>query len=91
MRHDTNTLTIRNHLIFALVMRRKKLAIRCLEMILDKKIKDIEYIESEKTAEVSAATHGIRLDVYCENEDSIYNIEMQAYQMEGLLKRIRYY
>jgi hypothetical protein len=27
------------------VMRRKKLAIRCLEMILDKKIKDIEYIE----------------------------------------------
>jgi len=83
--------TIKNHLIFALVMRRKKLAIRCLELILQKKIRDIVYIESEKTAEVSAQTHGIRLDVYCENEDAIYNIEMQAYQMEELPKRIRYY
>ena len=64
MRYDTNTLTIRNHLIFALVMRRKKLAIRCLELILNKKILDIKYIESEKTAELSALTHGIRLDVY---------------------------
>lgn len=91
MSYDMSKLTIKNHVIFSLVMRRKKIAIRCLELILNKKIRDIVYIDSEKTAEVSAQTRGIRLDVYCENEDSIYNIEMQAYQMEALPKRIRYY
>ena len=88
---DINTITIRNHIVFALVMRRKKLAIKCLERILNKKIADLQYIESEKTVEVSAQVHGVRLDVYCENEESVYNIELQAYQTEDIPKRSRYY
>ncbi|MBR6173282.1 MAG: Rpn family recombination-promoting nuclease/putative transposase [Eubacterium sp.] len=82
-------LTIRNHMIFSLVMRRENLARKCLERILGKKIR--KHIETEKTEEIAAGTHGIRLDVYCENEEAVYNIEMQAYQMEDLPKRSRYY
>ena len=88
---DINTLTIRNHVIFGLVMRRKHLAQMCLERILGKKISNIEYIESEKVEEVSAETHGIRMDVYCENEKEVYNIEMQAYRVTDIPKRSRYY
>ena len=84
-------LTIRNHIIFSLVMRRENLAKKCLERILGKKIRKLSYIEAEKTEEIAAGTHGIRLDVYCENEEAVYNIEMQAYHMEDLPKRSRYY
>ncbi|MCR4839682.1 MAG: hypothetical protein K5897_12235, partial [Eubacterium sp.] len=68
---DVNQLTIRNHVIFGLVMRRKNLAKKCIERILGKQIREIEYIEPEKTEEVSADVHGIRLDVYCENEEAV--------------------
>ena len=88
---DMNKLTIRNNVIFTLVMRRKNLATKCLERILGKKIRKLEYIESEKSEEISVDTHGVRLDVYCENEEALYNIEMQAYQMDDLPKRSRYY
>ena len=88
---DINKLTIRNHVIFGLVMRRKHLAQMCLERILGKKISNIEYIESEKAKAVSAETHGIRMDVYCENEKEVYNIEMQAYRVRNIPKRSRYY
>ena len=88
---NMNSITIKNGVVFGLVMRRKHLAKKCLELILGKQISDITYIESEKTQVVSATTHGIRMDVYCENEDAIYNIEMQAYQMNDLPKRSRYY
>ena len=88
---DINTLTIRNNVIFTLVMRRPKLAKKCLERILGKKIRKLEYIESEKSEEVSVETHGVRFDVYCENEEALYNIEMQAYQIDDLPKRSRFY
>ena len=42
MNIDINKLTIRNHVIFGLVMRRKHLAQMCLERILGKKISNIE-------------------------------------------------
>ena len=88
---DINTLTIRNSVIFTLVMSRERLAKMCLERILGKKIRKIKYIESEKTEELSVKIHGIRMDVYCENEEAVYNIEMQAYQTFDLPKRSRYY
>ena len=88
---DTKTLTIRNHVIFGLVMHRKNLAIKCLERILGKTIRDIIYIEPEKTEEVSAEVHGVRLDVYCEDEEAVYNVDLQAYRRDNLPKRSRYY
>ena len=88
---DVNQLTIRNHVIFGLVMRRKNLAKKCIERILGKQIREIEYIEPEKTEEVSADVHGIRLDVYFENEETVYNVELQAYRVDDLPKRSRYY
>jgi len=91
MENYSNEPTIRNHLIFALVMRKKKMVMTCLERILGKNILDIHYIEPEKSVEVAATVRGIRMDVYCENDEAVYNIEIQAYVMDALRKRSRYY
>ncbi|MBR3538294.1 MAG: Rpn family recombination-promoting nuclease/putative transposase [Eubacterium sp.] len=88
---NLNTLTIKNNVIFTIVMSRENLAKKCLECILGKKIREISYIETEKTNEISVDVRGVRLDVYCENEDALYNIEMQAFPMNDLPKRSRYY
>ena len=87
----SNEPTIRNHLIFSLVMRKKKMVMTCLERILGKKILDLHYIETEKSVEVAATVRGIRMDVYCENDEAVYNIEIQAYVMKALGKRSRFY
>ena len=84
-------LSIRNHVIFGLVMRRPKLAKKCLERILGRTIRELNYIEAEKTEEVSAATRGIRVDIYCEDDETLYNVEMQAFEVRDLPKRSRYY
>jgi len=83
--------SIRNYMVFGLVMKHERLAKACLERILNKKIARLEYIEVEKDENVSISAHGVRYDVYCENEDAIYNIEMQAYVVDALGKRSRYY
>ena len=86
-----NKYGIRNQVVFGLVMKNERLSKTCLERILGKKITSLKYIESEKVAEVSATVHGTRFDVYCEDDESIYNIEMQAYVVSALGKRSRYY
>ena len=83
--------TIQNYVIFSLVMKRKNIAKKCLERILGIKIKELKYIESEKTEKLSPDVHGIRMDVYCENDDTVYNIEMQGYSISDIGKRSRYY
>ena len=57
MKIDVNKLTIRNHVIFGLVMRRKNLAKKCIERILGKKIRDI--IGSETPSGVSRTVRAL--------------------------------
>ncbi len=83
--------TIRNHVVFGLVMRRPNIAKKCLETILGKEITKLNIIETEKSEEVSPDIHGVRFDVYCENEDTVYDVELQAYEITDLGKRTRYY
>ncbi|MBR1674469.1 MAG: Rpn family recombination-promoting nuclease/putative transposase [Eubacterium sp.] len=77
--------------VFGIVMRHSELCRKTLERILDKKILRVEIPEIEKTYDYSAYSKGIRLDVYCDGEDEVYNIEMQNYKFKDLPKRGRYY
>ena len=62
-----------------------------LELILRKKIKDIRYLTTQNAIDITSDGKGIRLDVYLEGDNKVYDIEMQATGNSNLPKRTRYY
>ncbi|MBR6402619.1 MAG: Rpn family recombination-promoting nuclease/putative transposase [Eubacterium sp.] len=88
---DINKITLKNNAMFNIVMRRPNLCKKCLERILNKNISDISYPESERTIDLDLESKSIRLDIYCEDEDTSYNIELQNGINDDLPRRSRYY
>ena len=86
-------LSIQDNFIFQKVMLKKSICKAVLERLLDISIKDIVYIQEEKTLDVSLETKSVRLDVYVnDDKGTVYNIEMQTYKnMPELIKRSRFY
>ena len=86
-------LTIQDNFIFQKVMLKKHICKAVLERLLDISIKDIVYIQEEKTLDVSLETKSVRLDVYVnDDKGTVFNIEMQTSKdMEALVKRTRFY
>ena len=72
-------------------MRDKEICRETLEILLDKKIGEITYIDNQKTIDINYDAKSVRLDVYVEDENRIYNIEMQVVNKKDLAKRSRYY
>lgn len=63
-----------------------------LEIILEKKIKKVELSQSQKEIKITYDGKGVRLDVYVEDEENtVYDTEMQATDTKNLPKRSRYY
>ena len=78
--------------MFGAVMRDPKLLKPLLEMILGVKIRRIEYPELQKALNERHGSKGIRLDVYVEDdEETVYNVEIQTSDKKHLPKRTRYY
>ena len=70
----------------------KELCIGLLERILNKKIVDIVYLNSQENMRPLYDAKPVYLDVYVEDsEDRVYNIEMQASHFKDLPLRSRYY
>ncbi|WP_287386038.1 Rpn family recombination-promoting nuclease/putative transposase [Lachnospira sp.] len=84
-------LTLTDDFMFSKVMRKKDICKEFLELILDKKIEKIEYIEAEKTLNIDYDKRGVRLDVYLQDETTVYNIEMQTSNFANIPKRSRFY
>ena len=86
-------LTFTDDYMFKLVLLRKDICIRILERILAIKIRDIQYLDDEKSLKFRYDSKGIRLDIYAEADGTVYEIEMQVKQLrtEELSKRTRYY
>ena len=61
------------------------------EIILGVKIKEIVAVDSQHTVEFTPDGRGIRFDVYFENDDTVYDIEMQTTKKRDLRMRTRYY
>ena len=88
---DTETLTIQNQYIFAEVMRNERICRGFLQRALPEiPIGRLEYIESEKTHNVAADAHGIRVDIYAEDNQRVYDVEMQVQNEGDLSRRSRY-
>ncbi len=84
---------ITDDFLFGAIMRKKQYCIPLLEMILNIKIRDIEYVNEQQT--ISAEVPGsksIRLDVYVEDDqNTVYDIEIQTTWKVNLPKRTRMY
>ena len=92
MAKEFEELTIVDNFMFGAVMRDPKRCKPLLEYILDVKIRKIEYSELQKSIDIQYQSKSIRLDVYVEDdENSVYNIEMQTTRHKNLPKRMRYY
>ena len=87
-------LTIADNYLFQKVMRNKELCKRLLEKLLRIKIRDITYLVTEKSVEVSSTQKSVRFDLYLEtDEGKVIDVEMQTLGgSKGVLsKRARYY
>lgn len=62
-----------------------------LEMTLQKKILTIRLAQTQKTIDLRYDAKSIRLDVYAEGTDAVYDVEMQVANPRNLPQRSRYY
>lgn len=85
-------LTFTDDFCFCKVMQKPEICKGVLGIILNKKIKSIVQSDCQDAIEITANGKGIRLDVIVEDEEeTIYNIEMQTTFAADLPKRSRYY
>ena len=85
-------LELSDDFMFAKVMQNKALCKELLELIMGFPIADIVYLEEQKTLDVAANAKSVRMDVYAADENqTIYDIEMQTGKKKHLPKRSRYY
>ena len=90
-RETWEELEIKNDFLFAKVMRDKRICMMLLEKLLQTKIKDVVYLEEQKVLDVEKDAKSVRLDVYVEDGNRIFDLEMQTTNKKNLPYRSRYY
>lgn len=91
MKKTLSELTIKDNFVFGAVMCEEANCRRFLEMVLDFPIERVE-VNKEKSIVYHPEYKGVRLDVYAKDENNThYNVEMQALREASLGKRARYY
>lgn len=91
-RKSYEELTFTDDFLFCRILSSNlELCRQLLEIILNKKIKSIALAMAQKSEQLLIDGKGIRLDVYVEGENEVYNIEMQTSDNPNLAKRARYY
>ncbi len=83
--------TLTDDYLFSQIMKDEEFCKLFLEMLMGIKITKVIYLEAQKEVNLFPQTKGIRMDVYLEGDDEIYNIEMQTVHKTNLVKRMRYY
>jgi len=86
-------LPLSDNFMFGAVMTNPEMCKLFLEAALQKKISRIEFIDGEHGIANFPGLHGIRMDVYVEDEeDTRYNVEMQKTKvLRSLERRTRFY
>lgn len=84
-------LTLKDNFMFGAVMSDEKNCRRFLEMVMEFPIARVE-VSKEKSIVYHPEYKGVRLDVYAKDENNThYNVEMQAVKEQALFRRARYY
>lgn len=77
--------------MFMLVMQEKSICKKVAEILLDIKIRDIIYTETQKEGRPFYISKSVRFDAFIANTDKVINIEMQSSHYANLMLRARYY
>ncbi|EEU30514.1 hypothetical protein HMPREF0501_00892 [Limosilactobacillus coleohominis 101-4-CHN] len=87
-----NQISIQDDYVFGSVMSNAKLCHHLIQLILPElKIQRIEFPTLQKAVQEDPHSHGVRFDVYTEDQNAVYEIDMQVRHTKGLPKRVRYY
>ena len=89
---DFSELTLMDDYMFGQVMRNPRYLKPLIEFILKIKVRKIELIEPQKHLKEKYSAKGVYLDLFVEDENNvIYNVEVQASNKHNLPRRMRYY
>ena len=85
-------LTIMDDYMFAAVMGEEANLRPLLELVLDVEVRQLRFVEAQRTGKAAYRSRGVRLDLYVEDaEGDAYNVEVQATDRRNLPRRMRYY
>ena len=84
-------LTFTDDFMFGRIMQNPEICKGLLERLLEIKIDRIEYPTLQKTISPHYKSKGIRLDVYVQDTNRVFDIEIQNVLDDNLPKRTRYY
>ena len=78
--------------VFKIFMEDKEIAKIVIEILLNKKIKDLGYVNTEKEVTGLGMERTIRYDVLCKDaEEKYYDVELQVVKQDDLMERFRIY
>lgn len=95
--HDSNwyksvdELTFADDFMFGKVMENKEICKEILELLLGIKIGDIKYPKLQEVLNPYYDAKSIRLDVFVEDSEKVFDIEIQVASHKSLPMRMRYY
>ncbi len=91
--HDKfQKLNLSDDFLFGKVMQDEEILKLLLEKVLGFAIRKVVLVQPQRVIEIDPEAHGIRLDVYADDEDgSRYAVEMQKENEYNIAKRSRYY
>lgn len=84
-------LTITNDFMFANVFTDTEISRELIEVIFNKPVGNMTFLDSQKTFKSNQNSKGTRLDVIMNDSNSYYNFEMQNRKFKNLSKRRIYY
>ncbi len=90
-RYDLDNVKITDNFLFTEVFSNKNLLKRFLEIFLNIKDVDISSISREYVIYDLDNSKDVRLDLFAEDKDTVYNIEIQTSNTYDLPRRTRYY
>ena len=70
-------LTFHDDFMFGIVMQDREICREALECMLGMKIARVDYAEPQRTLDPLYTAHGVRLDVYVQDSDRVYDVEIQ--------------
>ena len=84
-------LTFTDDFMFGRIMQNPEICKGLLERLLEIKIEKVEYPSLQKSISPHYKSKGVRLDVYIQDSNRVFDIEIQNFLDENLPKRTRYY
>ncbi|MCI8305186.1 Rpn family recombination-promoting nuclease/putative transposase [Adlercreutzia muris] len=85
------SLKFSNRWMFNRVMCRKEVCARVLHAALGIQVGEIRYLNAEQAKEPTAASRGVRMDVFAKDDGRVYDVEMQLARETRIGRRMRYY